>query len=248
MLYTVWTTEIICWDLYYLINGYVVDFKNIITSILLAKWIFLEMAEKLQFGANKLWGTVGKYGEWRRGTCFIQERRKFWRVVLNKSLLEKGKDLRLWWFLIGFEQCLVYCCWGRKKSSFFLLKADEIPVWKMSSLVKIILIFLLLVVQAAVVHLWELLLQGFLSPFWMRFPLFIFTWSSILFSYFFGLRLLRKKYWDTKSHDRKFYNLSKFHAFCYCFHLTQNGLFPYFYLKKNYSLLIFIIGFKGCLL
>lgn len=55
----------------------------------------------------------------------------------------------------------------------FLKIGDNIPRWKMFSLVKLILRWLCR--QHYLVHVWELPLQGFLASFEMKFPLFIFT-------------------------------------------------------------------------
>ena len=58
---------------------------------------------------------------------------------------------------------------GQKRSSFFFLKAgDEIPLWKMPSLVNVILSFPFpagFVEPQGEVCAWDLPLQGFLTPF-----------------------------------------------------------------------------------
>lgn len=56
--------------------------------ILPAKRVYLGVAEGLQFETCKLWQTIGKSGEERRGTCF-DKRRKLEGVVLNESSFEE---------------------------------------------------------------------------------------------------------------------------------------------------------------
>ena len=105
------------------------------------KRVYSGIAGVLQFWTSKLSWTIGKSKE-TKGKLLLGFRGKLGRVFLNQSLLEKNKNLRLLQFLTVYRQWLVCCCCAGRDLLNFLKGEREIPVWKVISLVTII-VFLL---------------------------------------------------------------------------------------------------------
>lgn len=90
-----------------------------------AKWICLGIADELQFGTHKLWWTIGKSKDQRRGMWLYEEEeeggRLLWTRVHCRKLRVQGGDgfssAELGCFLTEWA-----CCWARSHFSFFLVR------------------------------------------------------------------------------------------------------------------------------
>lgn len=79
--------------------------------ILPEKWVYLGIAEELQFGTHKLWQTIGKSGDQRKGTLLGREKEEVGRGYFKgkkahwRKVRVQGGDsvslAELWYFLIG---------------------------------------------------------------------------------------------------------------------------------------------------
>lgn len=87
---------------------------------------------------DRPWRATRESGETKGRRLFLPVGRTLGRVALNASSAGKKKSSRVWRLLVG------RVCPGREGASSRFLKAeDEIPTWRVSSLVRIMLIFLL---------------------------------------------------------------------------------------------------------
>lgn len=66
-----------------------VDLKSKTASYLPAKWADLGIAEELQFGTCKLWQTIGKMGNERRGN---KKKRTLGEAALKGSTLQESQN------------------------------------------------------------------------------------------------------------------------------------------------------------
>ena len=65
------------------------------------RWIYLGIAEKLQFRTSKLWRAIGEFKETKGRLAFIRSGKK-WRRVVSWEKERSG----LWWFLTGSNMYL----------------------------------------------------------------------------------------------------------------------------------------------
>ena len=116
--------------------------------ILPAKWVYLGIAEKLQFGTSQLWRAISKSKEQREAWSYRGEKgsweRLFGRVQRGNgfSLAECGSFLlaqlypgaQTWRKAAKAAQALMEVfCWARRNSCFLLLWCH--PVWDLGGIV-----------------------------------------------------------------------------------------------------------------